>query len=238
MQTNFLNPKRQFVLFLAFMLGGGQVAVADFMIEATDSGWYDEFGFHDPVNANYFAGWEPDFTGNLHRNFMVFDTSGITETATSATVRMYNPSVDFDAGDGYVSPDPSEIYRLYSVATDVNLLVNGNGGVGAFDDLGEGTEYGEVVMTAADNGTFVEIELNQAALARINDPNDGPDLFVLGGAIATLQRPLDQPEWVFGFSTGSPGTVTLEVTTATIPEPSAFVVLMLPMLICGSRRIR
>ena len=220
------------------LFSGNQMASADFTINATDSGWYDEDGFHDPFNTNYLAGWEPDFSGNQYHNFMVFDTSSITETVSSATLRLYNPSVETDTGDGYVSSDPSEIFRLYSVNTDTDLLVSGNGGIAAYEDLGNGTTYGEVEMTAADNGTFVEIELNDEALARINDPNDGPGLFVLGGAVATLQDPLGTPEWVFGFSTGVEGSVTLEVTTSTIPEPSCVLVLMLPGMLLNSRRVR
>ena len=53
-----------------------------------------------------------------------------------------------------------------------------------FDDLGTGTFYGERVMSAADNGTWVRVILNVEALAAINRAAGSSIAF--GGSLANV----------------------------------------------------
>src|SRR5262249_24696882 len=61
------------------------------VIQATDSGWYDSNGFHDPANPNYFTGFVPGYAEL--RNYFVFDLSVLssTDVISSAQLLLYNP---------------------------------------------------------------------------------------------------------------------------------------------------
>ena len=86
---------------------------------------------------------------------------------------------------GYISADPSENYELHDVTTSLGNLLNGTGGVAAHTDLGTGVVYGSRMMTAADSGNVVEIELNSSAIAALNA---AIGLFGIGGSITTLDN--------------------------------------------------
>ena len=71
------------LLVCAFLAAPGSAAVVT--VNATDSGWYDDTGFHDPSNINYLVGnpvFSPSFVD--HHNFFVFDLASISGTVTSA----------------------------------------------------------------------------------------------------------------------------------------------------------
>src|SRR5262245_29141812 len=162
------------------------------VVNASDSGWYQQSGFHDPDNLNWIAGQCSicDVPGlGEYRNFFVFDLSGVGHVS-SAVLTILEPE------NGFFSPDPSESYSVFDVSTPVASLTNGTGGTAAFADLGSGTSFGSVVMSHANEGTLVSIVFNAAGVAAINHSLGG--LFAVGGAVTTLAGSSDQ--WVFGFS--------------------------------------
>jgi hypothetical protein len=206
-------------------------------INAIDSGWYSAAGTHIAQNQNYIAGESAD--DDERRNFLVFDLTALTSEITSASLLLYNPDNALPALKGYVSPDPTETYRLHQVDTAIATLTASNvgaAGMQIFDDLGTGTVFGERVVSAADNGTTVAIALNADGIAALNAARGG--LFAVGGAISTLGSP--GAEYVFGFSVaiGNPDVRQLELETASVPEPTMMVLLGSAAVLAARRRWR
>ncbi len=177
-------------------------------LNATDSGWWDDTGFHDADNDNYVVGACCGFQGL--RNFFVFDLSPVTGVVTAATLRLSNPS------DGFASPDANETYTVFDVSTSIEALsASGSAQIGIFNDLGTGSSYGAQVVSSADDGNLVDVPLNATAVSAINSALGGE--FALGGAITTLGGTgLD--EVVFGF-TGDSGDTKQLILTVTVCDP-------------------
>ena len=160
-----------------------------------DSGWYNSAGDHSRGAPNYVTG-QGFSSGTLmtFRSFFVFDVPATIPNVTSASIAIFNPS------RGYISPDASETYKLFDVATPITTLrAGGTGLTGIFDDLGTGVEFGSVEISAASNGTLVSINLNAAGIAAIQAARGGQIAF--GGALSSLSGTSQQ--LVFGFSSGS-----------------------------------
>jgi hypothetical protein len=154
-----------------------------FNIQAFDTGWYTSTGLHDPLNPNYII-CEANTLGcgllDEFRDFFAFRLGTITGNFLSATLSVGNP------GGGYNGPAGGLVVGLWDFTGDIDDLLNGTGGVGAFTDLGSGVSYGNRAVTAADDATQVVFNLNAAALAAIQaalNSSGGPGLFVIGGSI-------------------------------------------------------
>jgi len=180
---------------------------------AVDTGWYDVSGTHIPTNINYLVGDAPD--ANSYHNFSVFDLSSLSMPVQSATLRLFNGESPPNTEDGYQSADPTETYALFEVSTDIGVLTSGAGGVAAYGDLADGTFFGSVSVSAADNGEFVEVELNSDGIAALNGA--GGALFGFGGNITTIDNPA-APDALFWFSHESPD---VRLSVKLIPEPTA-----------------
>lgn len=148
---------------------------------ALDRGWYDETGFHSPSNTNYIAGLCSNCGVPIHRNFFVFNIP-VGLNIVSAELSL-NTVV-------YDSLNPSETYTLFDVVTDINSLLGGTGGLGAYDDLGTGTTYGLRDYTAADQNQVRSVSLNAAAIAAINAARG--EQLAFGGAVGS--QPTNVPE--------------------------------------------
>jgi hypothetical protein len=186
---------------------------APITLEAVDSGAYFANGLHNPGIENYLTG----VFGQEHRSFFVFDFSSVVGTIEAATLRLFNPEVS-EFLHGYVSPDPTETLNIHHVSTPAADIVVNTGGITSFNDLGSGTLYGSKIVSAADNGTVVEIILNGAAIA---DLNTATGLFVLGGALGTIGA---GDQFVFGFSMAAfvaDHTRQLVLDVRSVPEPSS-----------------
>jgi hypothetical protein len=188
---------------------------APLTLDALDSGHYNPGGIHAINIQNHLTGV---FAGTELRSFFAFDLSSVNGTITSATMRLFNPFVS-QFQPGYSSPDPAETLNIYDVSTPAAEIIAGAGRAAGFADLGSGTLYGTRVMSAADNGTVVEIVLNNAALTGLNS-SDG--LFVLGGALGSLGT---GDQFVFGHSMAAfvpdhTRQLVLDVASPEIPEPS------------------
>lgn len=189
------------------------VASASLTINAIDSGWYDDTGWHQPDNLNYAVGEEVVF---IYNNFFVFDLSSVSETVTSAVINIYSPESPAQFFDGYQSMDPFETYVLYDVSTDISVLTSDSGGVAVFEDIGTGNSYGEYDVSAADNGQFVSITLNADALDNINT---AAGLFAIGGAISTID--LTPNNEIIFASSSEPGVPSPYMVLTTVPVPAA-----------------
>lgn len=228
----FLHSKTM-ALFALVLAASNSALSATVTLDATDSGWYRSDGVHTPQNQNYQTGF---FDGTERRSFFVFDLSTVSGTVTAATLRLFNPLVS-PTLTGYQSPDPSETLEIYDVTTSAASVTGAAAGVGGFSDFGSGTLYGSKTVSAADNGTVVEIVLNASAVAAIDS---GSGLFLLGGALSTLSGTENQ--YVFGFSTASFAgddvrQLVLEVREETpIPEPSTVGLTVLGALAFLGRR--
>jgi hypothetical protein len=203
------------ILTLVFVTFSVVVAHADtFTLNATDSGWYDNIGFHDPGNTNYIVGR----AGNvLFHNFFVFNLAGVSGTITSATLRL-NTAI-------YSSLDATETYTLFDVTTSIaSLTAGGSGLVATYNDLGSGTAFGSRVYSSADQDLVRDITLNSAALGALNAAVGSN--FALGGALTTLTQQTTGNEYVFAFSTSAlTRQLILETTPAAVPEPGSLLLL-------------
>jgi hypothetical protein len=204
---------------------GSAVAGPTIDLDAVDRGWYDEQGDHTPGNLNYIVGRSA--VNHQWHNWFVFDLSSVAGQVQSLSLTLTVP-----AANGYRSPDPSETYEMFDVTTDLDDLVNGTGGLGAFNDLASGVSYGTHVYTNSDRGLAVTMTLNAAAVADANSAGAG--LFAIGGVLTTLDSPGEQ-ESVFGNS----GDVPLSGTqlNVTIPAPASLA-LMPAAALFGRRRRR
>lgn len=180
-------------------------------VNTLDRGRFNQAGFHDSGDTYYTAGRTG---GTTYRNFFVFDLSGITGPITSAKLRLYN---DTSTADGLN-------FKLSDVSTAINdLFVDHSYNTGIYDDLGTGTEFGVRLITSADNnGKFIEITLNTAAITALNAN--------LGGQIAFGGR-LDgagAEDFVFGPTAGEGPSDTFtqlhfETLVEEVPAPPAVV---------------
>lgn len=205
-------------------------------IDATDSGWYNASGTHVAQNDNYIVGAG---NGTLYHNFFVFDLTGVTDLVVSASLQLYNPDNALPALKGYISPDATETYALYDVSTAIGTVQASNAGAAGqavYNDLGSGLEFGQVVVSAADNGSIVSVVLNDDGLAALNAARGGQ--FALGGALTTLGGA--STEYLFGFSMsiGNPEVRQLVMETSAVPEPGVLLLLGPALALALRRRAR
>ena len=216
-------------------------------LNAADRGWYLSHSTQgvvaDPANLNYLVGWARYKSAGRgeYRNYFAFDLSGFAGTTyTSATLRLFNPDVGYlgAAFPGFCCAGEPETYQLNDVTGSASDLLSGVGGIGAFNDLGDGAVYGTHVASAADNGKFIEIALNASAIEQINRSTGG--LFLLGGSVTTLARSVPTPnsETIFGFTGPDPYATQLVLgESLAVPEPS-LLSLLIAMLVVLSVCLR
>lgn len=203
---------RQLGLLFFLLLSSAQTEAA--VIVASDKGWYGDDGWHNPSNENYYVGFGDVF--GEHRNWFLFDLSGLTETVTNATLllRAGVSRSDFDQVN----------YQLTSTEVDASEIVQQHGcslcpeGISIFEDLGVGEVYADTIsdndQIFLDGDYYYAIELNAAAIYEINSVTGN---FVMSGRV---------PEGVFGDtnfmmgSTGEPEDVRLYINQV-VPIPAA-----------------
>lgn len=210
-------------LALIFLLSAG--AQADpLVVNSSAQGWYTSTGTNNgvalpnqPNNANnYFVGAA---SGEVLRNYFVFDLTYITGVTGSAQLRIYLP------GDVNLTADPSETYVLYAVQNPG--VLGTQTGVSIYDDLGSGTVYAQITVPTpiAFNSSILTIDLNAEALAAIQSSSGG--LFAIGGAITTLRNPTVPVghEGLFGGSFGRNAQLLINGQTVPTPEPATMLLL-------------
>jgi hypothetical protein len=177
---------KPFLLTLLFTAANASAGLIT--LNATNSGFYNGAGGR--VAANHATGWYVGQGNAEIRNFFTFDLSTVSGTITTATLRL--SSVGTSGSLGYTGSDLTETYTVFDVSTSPTRLVNGTGGVAAFNDLGTGTAFGSVVATRPVGPSFIEptfreVVLNAAALAFLQS-NLGPNQIAFGGALTSLTR--------------------------------------------------
>ena len=217
-----MSPKLPLAaLAAALLLGPLAPASRADLVTSADRGRYTDAGAHTPTNPNYTTG----FVNNLGelRSFFTFDLAGVTGPITSARLLLRNVAF---LGSPYNSPDPTETFSLFDVLTPTAALTNGTGGVAAFNDLGTGVDYGTRVISPADNGQLVMVELNGDGVAALNAAAGAGGTFALGGALATIDGAVGNrlTQSVFTGTTGA-STVSLEFEVAAVPEPTSLALL-------------
>ncbi|WP_308411364.1 Calx-beta domain-containing protein, partial [Cylindrospermopsis raciborskii] len=168
-------------------------------LNATDTGWYDSTGYHDPSNTNYLVGDSQLSDAKLYRNWFSFNLPTLNAPIVSAQLKLKT----FD----YESLHTNETYELREVTTSIPILIAGGSGKTAiYTDLGDGTVYGSRVYTNADDNLHRTIDLNGAAISALTAKIG--QAFALGGLVTSLDG-IDNTERVFGFSDPVSGDVQL-----------------------------
>lgn len=179
------------------------------ILDATERGTYRDSGVFGSGGSgtsvgNYVTGGLS--SGAEFRSFFNFDLTGVTGQITEAVL-----SISLDRTRAF-SPDPTETFGVFDVTSDIPSLLDGSGGISAFEDLGSGASYGVAsVLTDSTSGT-VSIALNALALLDLNAAIGGD--FALGGALTSLSG---GTELLFGFSNlGRQQPTRLTLTTTPV----------------------
>lgn len=172
------------------------------------------------------------------RNYHVFDLSGLSGTVTEAKMTFFHPGENGNGTASFSSPDPSENITFYDVTAITSADLSNDATVQtAFNDFGDGTEYGTLTADASVNtldatGTFQTITLNASALADIQAAINAGDEWLIGGRLTTFQPDANQVpgsnpnanERVFRGSSTSifPNLPATTLTlTGVVPEPGS-----------------
>jgi hypothetical protein len=222
LEVQFMNKSLMMILLTAVLAIPATAAT----VNATNTGWWDNTGFHGATNLNYGTGTG---AGADHRSFFVFDLAGLSGAVLSATFEVFNPAT------GYNSPNPTETINFFDVSTPIaTLIADGSGQTAIFTDLGSGSFYGARVFNAADNNSLVSIALSAAAVAGINASLGSR--FAIGGA---LSNPGDV-NIIRGVFLNSNGSEIKRLQLTVVPEPGTLALASLSLLlgIAGLRRRR
>src|SRR5262245_52198631 len=105
------------------VLALSQRAVADLTVPSALTGGYRADGTYSnsPAFQNYRVGHSPVTTIPERRNFLNFDLTGYPAlppgSVTGGSLNLYIPHHgpgSLDPGEGYISPDPFEVYHVTS----------------------------------------------------------------------------------------------------------------------------
>jgi hypothetical protein len=169
---------------------------SDITVNATVTGFWDQFGKHIERTQSYETGVDGRY--NYH-SFYVFDLTDVGGTITGATLVLENPASGFNSNSspltlGFVNVD-TPIDQLIMRADRTNPRVD------IWQDLGgmklDNEDYGTYDATSADNGTLVSIPLTDAAIADLNAAEG--QSFAIGASITNLNG-TDNPQEMFGDS--------------------------------------
>lgn len=230
-----------------------------------------------PTFANYHVGLSTSllFEDEEVRNFFVFDWADalaslggtIPGPIVAATLKLYNPGLVPDGADGYSSPDPTETYYLSDTGGASPAMVmdhydhpdsagpfagvdESGDAIFVYSELASGPEFGTVEISAADNGSYVEIPLTPIGVDFLNLELGefdmfGDAFFAFGGKITTIGGTpggADEPDEIaFGFTHpngfGSPDTTATppELLLTFVPEPAGVVLLLAGVVVTRRR---
>ncbi|MGF1457776.1 MAG: hypothetical protein ACFBSG_01980 [Leptolyngbyaceae cyanobacterium] len=178
---------------IALLALPGAAEAATLILGASSQSRYSQDGtdfaafFPSEPIGNTFTGFQDELE---YRAYFVFDVSTISSPIASGKLKLMNKR--------YYSSANSEAIALYDVNTPVASLVGGVQQPEIFDDLGEGTVYGNATVFATppqndfDNVVeeFFEVTLTSAAIQDINQAAaQGDDFFALGVRLVETGEP-------------------------------------------------
>ncbi|HMO16335.1 MAG TPA: hypothetical protein PKD64_19625 [Pirellulaceae bacterium] len=205
---------------------------------------YTIFAHHLNYNVGYYTA--PGFAPNQRRNFFLFNLAEIDEPIVAARLELYLPH------SGYVSPDPSELYRITSSAAPPSVFLSaflGDPSVtpamleAMYATLGTGTLFSEVDIHAFEEGHSIAMEFSMDGVLALNMSLG--ELFVTGGRLVdiTPESPGIPPsELVFAHSNVGVHSVPMPklILVTAVPEPSAglLVIFAAAVLAISTRRLK
>lgn len=239
---------------LAAIIAGGAFlspALADISIPLSLTGGYSADGTYANTLAaqNYRVGHSPVTTVAERRNFFLFDLTGFTPmppgSVIAGSLKLYvphfAPGMTIDPGDGYISPDPFEVYRVTTTPFSAADLADTTNSVAEamaiWGTLGTGSIAGEVAISPGDLGTMLDIPLTPSALMAINAML-GSAVLPLGGRLTSLSF-IPPDELAFGFTDlVAPHMMGLEpkLVLTIVPGPGAMGVVGIGLVWAGQRR--
>jgi hypothetical protein len=236
-----MKSLRKIISALCFITLAAPMTAQAIAVDAADRGWYRYNYSNGQIeasagNINYLAGLGLVSANALgaYRNYFAFDLGAYAgQTFSAATLSIYNPK----AGDPNGSPTiggfyqtqaaanaaPYETYELRQISSDIGNLLNASAGWTGFNDLGDGLVFGSYTATLLDNGTFIEIVLNNAGLAALNEAVGG--MFVLGGRLNSVDLNLGA-QTLFGYSNQNNLADTQLILTQAVSEPESIALLL------------
>jgi hypothetical protein len=182
-----------------------------------------------PQNNNYIVGeiaGDEEIAGSTtvgYHDFFAFNLTGLSGSITGATLRLLNPA------DGYQSPNQTETLQIFIYSTDpatIAQLSSNAPPAGSYLALTSGKPAGSIVVSAIDDGSFIDIILNSDAIAALNAAAATTGMIAFGGGLDGLLGPPDDSQFdraVFEFSGNgdnnpADGNTQLIVD---VPEPSS-----------------
>ncbi|MEM7234982.1 MAG: hypothetical protein AAF517_22575, partial [Planctomycetota bacterium] len=128
-----------------------------------------------------------------YRSFFQFDVAGQGGDGpiVSATLQLELAGLPNKAQPqpGYSSVDASETIRLVAVTSADDASLSDK-----WVDLGEGEDFGSLVVTAARMGTVLRFDLNEAGLASLNAAIAAGESWSVGAYNSTIRQASDDPE--------------------------------------------
>ena len=204
-----MPPKH--LLFVACVLAGVsamEAAQCSVTAGASDAGWYNASGFHDPASDNYFAGYSAA-SQTEYRNWFTFELPAFTAPVVGATLRIQ--AFEMRASG-------SVTVELHEVSTPLEALTNGGAGLtNVFADLGDGPSYATSVISTSQANSFISIPLNSNAVAQIA-ANSG-QRFAIGGRVTSFVPGAAIDENLFGYSYGPTANVQLTIAFGSATTP-------------------
>jgi hypothetical protein len=150
-------------------------------------GWWNSEGTHN--ESNYGAAFE-DFDPPVvvYHNYFVFNISDLNGVnILGAYLHLWNPSLGY-----FSSTHPSLLYSVYDVTSPLDqVMMDHTVRLDIFDDLGGGVSYASRLVSATDNGAFVDVALNGTALSFLTSQSGGAGMVGFGGAVTI---PVPEPE--------------------------------------------
>ncbi len=247
-----MNTRQRFCI--AAVLAGsmtfvGPTLAGTVIIPSLERGHIRDDGRHAATNDNYITGTSKSgTTPDEQRSFFIFDLSALTQEATTAIFRVYNPLIGYDSPHAFETLELNPIEKTPLTAFFADLA--GSLGTSAFADLGSSTtapfaSYGSMDIKETDLDVFIDIPLNTEALWDINlTINHSPlGYFGFGGKLTTVDLSNPADERVFAKSGppgGGPGDgdSVLILSGPKIPEPAALSLMLSAIAMLGLARIR
>lgn len=195
---------------------------------ATENGQYDDADVPDD-SGDYIVGRDNNNATELTRSFFVFDLTSVSGVV-GAELRLYNPPGITNFG-GYQSPSSQETIAAFDVSTSIASLEGDVSSAGIYTDLGSGTSFGQTDVSSSDNGQYVSISLNSAAVTSLNAASGGK--WAVGVSMTTQSESSGTYEYVFGFTGNAntdAGKAVWRQLVLRVPEPTGFGSILLAVL--------